>query len=453
MGLRTKLVLVVSTVVAAAFAGAGVLTIRQLEESLLRGVETRARALLSAMSPPCAIAMGEGDFETVDNYLGQASQGEVAQTLALRHLMILDPRGRVYAHSEPTRFGERPEDPFYARALHSPEPLFRHRREPGQPALLEAAAAISSGVRWGTLVAGFDLAREERQLVAARHRVLLAALGLGGAAALVLFVLITISVLAPLRRLAETAEALARGERDRRIHLRGRDELAQLGRRFNRMAEELSLQTHGLEAKVRERAAQLIEKNEELSVVNERLAEAVTLLERLAVTDGLTGLYNRRKFEEALLLEVRRNLRRDHPFGLLMMDVDNFKHYNDAHGHPAGDEVLRRLAQVFRQTFRSLDLVARYGGEEFVVLLLETELQGASVAAEKIRAAVEAAEFLHTREQPGGRLTLSVGVAAFPEHGHSPEDVLESADRALYAAKRSGRNRVVTAEDPRSPHA
>ncbi|HOX43086.1 MAG TPA: diguanylate cyclase [Myxococcota bacterium] len=445
MGLRAKIILVVSLVVALSFLGASMLTVRQSEQLMLDAVKVRGRALLEAMASPCAIGMANGDFESVDNYLGQVSEAHVASALGIEHVLILDERGRVYSHSDPTQFGTTPVGPFYARALRAQGPTFHRLELPGRAPLLEAAAPIMAGVRWGTLVVGFSLAREEATMARVRQRVLVTALGLAGASALVVFLLLTFAVLAPLQRLAGAAEALARGELERRLRVNGRDELAQLGRRFNHMAEELSAHTYDLENRVRERARDLIKKNEELSQVNQQLAEAVGLLEKLAITDGLTGLYNRRRFEEALLQEIRRNLRREHPFGLLMIDVDHFKDYNDAHGHQAGDEVLRRLAQLFHQTFRTLDLVARYGGEEFVVLLLETELPGARVAAEKIRAAVAGALFPFGGDQPSGRVTISVGVAAFPEHAQEPEGMVAAADQALYAAKHQGRNRVVAA--------
>jgi diguanylate cyclase (GGDEF)-like protein len=445
MGLRAKIILVVALTVALSFLGAGMLTVRQSEQLLLDAVQVRGQALLAAMASPCAIAMANGDFESVDNYIGQMSDHQLAHTLAIEHVFILDERGRVYSHSDPTLFGTTPPGEFYARAQKARGPIFRRLALPGHAPLLEAAAPIVAGVRWGTLVVGFSLAREEATLVSVRQRILITTLGLAGASALVVFLLLTFAVLAPLKRLAGAAEALARGELERRLHVRGRDELAQLGRRFNHMAEELAAHTHDLENKVRERAHDLIQKNEELSQVNEQLAEAVDLLEKLAITDQLTGLYNRRRFEEALLQEIRRNLRREHPFCLLMIDVDHFKDFNDAHGHQAGDEVLRRLAQLFHQTFRTLDLSARYGGEEFVVLLLETHIAGATVAAEKIRSAVAGAVFPFGGDQPGGRVTISVGVAAFPDHAQDPEGMVAAADQALYAAKHQGRNRVAVA--------
>src|SRR5919109_887077 len=168
-----------------------------------------------------------------------------------------------------------------------------------------------------------------------------------------------------------------------------------------------------------------------------RLRESRRELERLSITDDLTGLYNRRYVMEALANEVRRSRRLEHTFTLLMLDVDHFKEYNDAHGHLEGDAALARVAAILKESTRDVDCAARYGGEEFVVLLPETEAQGATGTAQRIQ------ERLARDALVGGKLTLSVGVAQFPADGESPDELLAGADAALYQAKREGRNRVL----------
>ena len=170
-----------------------------------------------------------------------------------------------------------------------------------------------------------------------------------------------------------------------------------------------------------------------------RERESQAQLERLSLTDALTGLYNRRHLMGTLATEVQRSQRLRRPFSLLMADVDHFKQYNDTHGHPAGDAALARIAEILRKTTRGVDCVARYGGEEFVVMLLETTVGTAAIVAERMRARVASEQFA------GGRITISIGVAECPTHGDTPESLLESADAALYEAKDSGRDRVVTA--------
>ncbi|HEU5262865.1 MAG TPA: diguanylate cyclase [Gemmatimonadales bacterium] len=173
-----------------------------------------------------------------------------------------------------------------------------------------------------------------------------------------------------------------------------------------------------------------------------RLRSGREELQRLSLTDDLTGLYNRRYLMETLATEVRRSRRLQHSFAILIADIDHFKEYNDTVGHLAGDEMLRRVARILRESTREVDCVARYGGEEFVVMLPETGADEAAETAERIRDRV-AREAL-----AGGTITLSVGVAEFPTHGDTPESVISSADSALYQAKREGRNRMVRAGAP-----
>jgi diguanylate cyclase (GGDEF)-like protein len=175
-----------------------------------------------------------------------------------------------------------------------------------------------------------------------------------------------------------------------------------------------------------------------------RLREGRQELERLSVTDGLTGLFNRRRLMEALDEEVRRGQRHDRRFAVLMADIDHFKQYNDTHGHLAGDRVLARVAEILRETTRDLDCAARYGGEEFFVLMPETTLEGAMEVADRMRARL-AGEIIG-----GGHVTLSAGVAEFPVHGETVEAIIASADAALYEAKREGRNRVLRARRTRA---
>lgn len=164
-------------------------------------------------------------------------------------------------------------------------------------------------------------------------------------------------------------------------------------------------------------------------------------LAELAATDGLTGLANRRKLDEVLNTEWARGLRSGKPLSLLMIDVDHFKAFNDRHGHNGGDEALRRVAAtILGRIRRPGDLAARYGGEEFSVVLAETPLEGAQVIAEAIRAAIEALPPFANDEHP---ITVSIGIASQLIHpGDTPAALTSVADKALYQAKRKGRNRV-----------
>jgi len=162
---------------------------------------------------------------------------------------------------------------------------------------------------------------------------------------------------------------------------------------------------------------------------------------RLSQTDTLTGSANRRSLFARLEAELERSERFAHATGVAFVDVDHFKRFNDALGHPAGDEVLRRVAGVLGSAVRKVDLVGRYGGEEFGVVLARADRAAALAAAEKLRAAVEAAAIGHPASDLG-RVTISVGVAVYPDDGKDLASLVDAADAALYAAKRAGRNRV-----------
>lgn len=210
-------------------------------------------------------------------------------------------------------------------------------------------------------------------------------------------------------------------------------ELNDLGRSFDAMAASLREAFTGLEARVAERTRELEAANDEL--------------ERIATLDGLTHIANRRRFDAMLQQEWRRCLREQLPMSLLMLDVDDFKAYNDEYGHQAGDQVLIRVASLCKAEMRRpIDLAARYGGEEFVVILPNTDAGGALQVAEAIAAAVRNAAIAHRRATAANVVTVSVGVATrIPAAGVAPESLVGAADEALYVAKRAGRNRVAVA--------
>jgi len=161
-----------------------------------------------------------------------------------------------------------------------------------------------------------------------------------------------------------------------------------------------------------------------------------------AITDGLTGLYNHRYLHERLEEELERARRRKTRLSLLFFDCDDFKRYNDLYGHKAGDAALTRIARIAEGCSRRVDLAARYGGEEFVLVLVDTEHEGALTVAERIRSEVESTSLADDRP-----LSVSIGVAGFPDDATAKDELLDKADWAMYAAKRAGRNRVLSFRD------
>jgi diguanylate cyclase (GGDEF)-like protein len=173
-----------------------------------------------------------------------------------------------------------------------------------------------------------------------------------------------------------------------------------------------------------------------------RLHEEAT---KLATTDGLTGLNNHRTFQERLELEIGRARRFEEDVSILMIDIDFFKSLNDTYGHMAGDDILKKIASRLTENVRNIDFVARYGGEEFVIILPGTPAEGAVLSAERIRKTIEYPQIRVVEE--GAPLTVSIGVATYPGDASGREDLIEKADRALYAAKNAGRNRVYSYKD------
>ncbi len=169
--------------------------------------------------------------------------------------------------------------------------------------------------------------------------------------------------------------------------------------------------------------------------------------QELAITDNLTGLYNQRFFERMLNSYFNTTRRNKIPLSMIVLDIDYFKVYNDTNGHVAGNEVLIMVASILKESIRKDDLSFRFGGEEFVVLLSSTSKRDAMAVAEKIRTNISEMVFPNEEKQPSGDLTVSLGVASFPEDKDSPAALLHSADLALYVAKKQGRNQVVSFEE------
>ena len=224
-------------------------------------------------------------------------------------------------------------------------------------------------------------------------------------------------VIRPILDLHQGAQTVGQGNLDYRLTIRTKDEFENLGRAFNQMAEAIS----GMKR----------EKD-----------KTIELTQQLAITDSLTGLFNRRFFMEKLREEIKRNERFNHPLSIILIDVDDFKTYNDTQGHLKGDDLLRNLATILKKNVRSVDFVCRIGGEEFMVILPETDYGAAFKIAEGLRKAVEQYPFAHQETQPGGRLTISLGVATSAKGEKDLLKLVQTADDALYQAKRTGKNRI-----------
>src|SRR5258705_1861073 len=260
-------------------------------------------------------------------------------------------------------------------------------------------------LRWAA-VAETPRAEALREAGVLRFRAVLLLTSLLAAVGLLAFV-VGAFITRPLERLTEAAARVASGDLSVELPAGGSGEVGYLTRAFNTLVSRL------------------------------REKESQGELEKLSLTDSLTGLYNRRHLMGTLASEVQRSRRLRRALSVLLAEVGRFKQYNDTHGHLAGDAALVKIAEVFRRTARQVACVGRYGGEEFGVMLLEANLATAAIVAERIRARVA------EQDLGEGKLSLSIGIAESPDGGETPEELIATADAAMYRAKSAGRNQVV----------
>ena len=196
------------------------------------------------------------------------------------------------------------------------------------------------------------------------------------------------------------------------------------------------------------------EEREFITKIVEQLAHTLNKVliyehtKELSITDDLTGIFNRRYFNQRFESEIQRAKRYDHSLSIQMLDIDNFKIYNDVNGHIMGDEVLKNVSLILEKILRKTDLIARFGGEEFIIMLPEISKDQSRKVANKLRGEIERTAFGNEVMSPNGKITVSVGLSVFPEDSREPRKLIQFADDALYRAKSMGRNCVVWHDMP-----
>jgi diguanylate cyclase (GGDEF)-like protein len=363
------------------------------------------------------------NFRSVEEILARSTLASTGRT----YLIAQD--GAVIAGSHRTASG-----------IVDVKQLFATGNEPEtDPSLLEYLGADDkpvvgvsrrlSQLDWAVLA---EIGKEEVYAQTVRIRGLTVAIGVALLLAIGLAAYILgLTIVRPLNRLTDGAAKVAGGDLGVKLPVISRGEVGYLTQAFNEMVERLR------------------QDQEQLAAVNKQLTDRNQELQALSITDGLTGLYNRKHFLEVLGGQISRATRGRLQFSLAMIDADHFKEYNDTLGHQAGDVILKTIGTILQESLRSMDYAFRYGGDELIVLLPDVTIGGAVEVAERIRAKMAEAKL--GGETNLAAVTVSIGVASFPEHGETPETIIASADGALYDAKRNGRNRVVVAGSSRHP--
>jgi diguanylate cyclase (GGDEF)-like protein len=356
------------------------------------------------------------NFQTIESFMTRLAPGETGQ------MYLVDLNGNIIASSDGA-LAALTKTGLPATVIQG---MFEKRTQPLEYVNVNRSKVLgnitpSTQWEWGVLA---EIGKSEAYSRTNRIRNLTLLITLGA-----LFVVglsayfLGVTIVRPLNRLTSGASQVANGDLSVEIPVVSGGEIGYLTQIFNYMV-----------GKLREDQDELADINNALMLTNKELKE-------LSITDGLTGLNNRRYMMDTLANEVARAQRQQHHFSVLMIDIDHFKKYNDKYGHMAGDDLLVKVATVFKDSLRSMDFAARYGGEEFLIMLPEHGADKAMEVAERIRKNVAAA----TAADKSGKkaVTVSIGIAAFPENGATPAALIASADAALYQGKERGRNTVV----------
>ena len=305
------------------------------------------------------------------------------------------------------------------------------------------SSAISLGRHGWSLVIEEEYDLAFARVVSATRRVL--GINLAIVAVFALFAYrFAVGLVRPIEALSQAAKLISRGEKDVQIpHSASPDEVGLLTRAFSEMTSRINSNAREIEAANRS----VEEVNAELRTRNDELHRANEVLAQLSITDGLTQLHNHRYFQDALAKEAKRADRTEEPLSLILIDIDHFKKWNDRLGHAAGDEILRRIAEVMNTLLRGTDLLARYGGEEFALMAPGTSLEGAVQLAEKIRGTIAETRFLIDPPSEHQNVTVSMGVSLYDG---DRKRLFSEADQALYRAKDTGRDCVIAFEPERA---
>ena len=242
------------------------------------------------------------------------------------------------------------------------------------------------------------------------------------------------TITSPLSLLTKQMQNISKGQLDVIVDIKSQDEIGELAMNFKQMTLDLKVSKQDLQNLNRD--------------LEKKVADRTAELEELTIKDPLTGAFNRRYYDQRVAEEIIRSNRTGNQVGLLYLDIDHFKKYNDQNGHPEGDQLLINFVKTLKSVIRSSDFLCRLGGEEFCVITVDTPIEGVQIFAQKVLSLIYATDFKFGEKQPMGRLSCSIGVSSYPQFATDSATLMKSADEALYRAKQGGRNCWKLAEKP-----
>ena len=403
------------TVLLIAFGVGTLVTLHEEKERTLAEIDRRGNDISRYVSESLAFNVVGYDYHTIQLLLDK-----IVQSGDMSYARVISAKGNTMGESGilPANNAEEPSTALFN------QPIYFEERKVGTLVLgLETRSTI-------------DRLEANTQILLFR-RVLVILL-----IAVAEFFALSILIIRPLRRISDS---LTRGMKNEEaiietLPVTTHDELGNLANQFNSLHEQLNRTNLALQSKIESADKKLIQNNEQLKLQSEELIKINEEFRKLAITDPLTGLFNRRYFERAMKDELALALRHGDNHCVLLIDIDNFKNINDTYGHLEGDRVLQKFADTLKEQLRSADILSRMGGEEFVVLCKRVQQGNVLSIAEKFRKKIESmtieigADTVH--------ITASIGVAVMPKGPNDTiEEILGEADEALYYCKRTGRNR------------
>lgn len=415
LGVRQKMVLVLLTVLTVALTITSWITVSDYQRNLTHETQKRGEDIAGFLAQAVAAGIVAYDYQTMQLLLDKLIKSQ-----DITFARVINRKGtEMAAAGNPS--------PFSSSITHYTQPV------------------IFDGEAVGQVVVGFDNRRVIAQLEVQKNNFILREIAIVLLIAMGEFLALSYLIVRPVsvisRSLKPTSDAAAPAAIPP-IPLDSNDEFGDLAKQFNEIRGQLATANEQLQSKVEVADHKLQETNSQLLRQSEELQRMNEQLKLLSITDPLTGLYNRRQFQELMTTEVLLSIRHGDANSLLVVDIDHFKKINDQYGHAAGDRVLRRVADLLVDNVRRSDMVCRVGGEEFVVCLRRAPAEYAVLVAEKLRKRIQETAFKVGNEHI--EVTISIGIASIPsaQTVKSAEDLFDQADKALYFSKHSGRNRA-----------